>query len=310
MASTSDSNTPIGARPTLISLPSEITIQVICRLPRLADVLALSATCKHLRDIWSSNVTQIYDCLASKSIPCLQHARSFYADQEGLAVDDAMSTTGVARMMRNARIVEKAIVQFEREIVSRVKTDGISADELEQCYGVGARGHPPTMTPTERGRFVQSYYTLWGLMIFDTSRWTPRLEVMTSQELYYLHEMTKLTQNIGGGESVPAPLFPDQPPDSVHAIDSGRSGEREILEYAVWHQIDHISQRIFGEKAIHADIYAKHEGFMGFVVIWDHWQISLKDAVLHLSRIKERPNTEAVKRYLWNDDYGTSVETG
>ena len=319
----------MGASPSLRSLPSEVMIQILCQLPCLPDVLALSAACRRTRDIWSSNVARVYDCLAPKSIPCIQHARSFLADQGGLALDSAMTTKGVASMMKNASVIEKAILQFEREIVCRVKSkprisrlnvelvaddpkiaDGIPTPELEECYGVGARGHPPTMTPTERTRFVQNYYTLWGLMSLNPSEWKSSLEVMTSQELYYLHEITKLTQSIGGQEIIPPPIFPDQLPESVHAINSGRSEKRISLEETVWQQIEHTSQRIFGQEAIHPEVYAKHEGFMWFVVIWDHWQPSLKDAVLHTSRSAERPSPEVVKRYLWNDNHNSTQPAG
>lgn len=228
--------------------------------------------------------------------------------------------------MRNACVVEKAILQFEREIVCRVKSksrtsrlnvelvadgpqkaDGIPTQELEECYGVGAREHPPTMTPTERTRFVQNYYMLWGLMNLNPSEWKVRLEAMTSQELYYLHEMTKLTQSIGKEEIVPPPLFTDQPPNSIHAINSGRSEKRIAVEETVWQQVERSSQRIFGEEAVHPEVYTKYEGFMWFVVIWDHWQPSLKDAVLHTSRSAKRRSPEFVKRYLWNDNQKTSV---
>ncbi|KAL9024258.1 MAG: hypothetical protein Q9196_006644 [Gyalolechia fulgens] len=227
--------------------------------------------------------------------------------------------------MRNACVIEKAVLRFEREIVCRVKSksrksrldveviadgpkkaDGVPTQELEGCYGVGAREHPPRMTPTERTRFVQGYYTLWGLMNLNPSEWISRLEAMTSQELYCLHEMTKLTQNIGE-EILPPPLFPDQPPESIHAINIGRSEKRIAVEEAVWEQIEHISQRVFGQEAIHPEVYAKCEGFMWFVVIWDHWQPSLKDTVLHTSRSVKRPSPEFIKRCLWNDNQKTSA---
>ena len=173
--------------------------------------------------------------------------------------------------------------------------------ELQACYGAGARGHPPALTRTERPRFISTYYTLWGLMKLDASKWESKLEQMTSQQLYYLHEMTKLTQSIGREEVVPSPLFPDEPPDSVHSINSGRSDKRIALEERVWQQIQDNSQRIFSQDALYPDGYAKHEGFMWFVVMWDHWQPSLKDMVLHhsISSIRLSPDDE--KKYLWDD---------
>ncbi|KAI4120189.1 MAG: hypothetical protein LQ338_007192 [Usnochroma carphineum] len=183
-------------------------------------------------------------------------------------------------MVRNAGVIEDAILQFEREIVSRVRMDGLSAEEF---YGPGAHKHPPTLTRTERTRFIRSYYSLWSLMRLDLSEWDPRLQAMTSQELYYLREMTKLTQSIGREEIVPPPMFPDEPSDSVHSINSGQSEKRMTLARRIWQQIQRNSRHFFERDAQDPSVFAKHEGFLWFVVLWDHWQPSLKDMVCHQS---------------------------
>ena len=139
-------------------------------------------------------------------------------------------------------------------------------------------------------------------MKLDVSEWEPRLEQMTSKQLYYLHEMTTLTQSIGREEGVPPPLFPDEPPDSVHSINSGRSEKRITLGERVWQQIQDVSKRIFDQDALHSEGYAKHEAFMWFVVMWDYWQPSLKDVVLHHSTSPIRPGLDVEKRYLWAED--------
>ena len=69
----------------------------------------------------------------------------------------------------------------------------------------------------------------------------------------------------------------------------------------VWARIDDVSQQIFGQDSPHPVIYAKHEGFMDFVVMWDHWHDSLKDLVGHHSISKFRPDPAFEKRYLWDD---------
>lgn len=180
--------------------------------------------------------------------------------------------------------------------------DGYSAS---QYYGAGAHRHPPTLTCTERLRFVRSYYTLWGLMkTDDSSKRLSRLKSMTLKQLYRLYEMTKLTQSIGQGEeSIAPPIFLDQPPDSVHSINTDRSEKRIALSGEVWEQIQKISQRFFHQDAQDPIAYAKHEGFMWFVVLWDHWQESLKDLVCRQSttspEFKPSPATE--RQYLWDD---------
>ena len=176
--------------------------------------------------------------------------------------------------------------------------DGLSAEEF---YGPGAQKHPPNLTRTERIRFIRSYYSLWSLMRLDPSEWDYRLQAMTSQELYYLWEMTLLTQSIGRKEIVPPPMFPDEPPDSVHSINSGRSDKRIALEQKVWEQIQRNSLRFFKRDAQNPSVYAKHEGFLWFVVLWDHWQPSLKDMVCHQSVSLKKPSPAVQEQYLWND---------
>ena len=176
--------------------------------------------------------------------------------------------------------------------------DGLSAEEF---YGPGAHKHPPTLTCTERTRFIRSYYSLWGLMRLDLSECDSRLQAMTSQELYYLWEMTKLTQSIGQEEIVPPPMFPDEPSDSVHSINSGRSEKRIALEGIIWQQIQRNSWQFFERNAQDPSIYTKHEGFLWFVVLWDHWQPSLKDLVCHQSVSPRKLSPAVQQQYFWND---------
>ena len=123
---------------------------------------------------------------------------------------------------------------------------------------------------------------------------------MTSQELYYLREMTKLTQSIGREEIVPPPMFPRGPSDSVHSINSGQSEKRIALERRIWLQIQRNSWRFFERDAQDPSGYAKHEGFLWFVVLWDHWQPSLKDMVCHQSVSLVKPSPAVKEQYLWN----------
>lgn len=138
-------------------------------------------------------------------------------------------------------------------------------------------------------------------MRLDSSEWDSRLRGMRSQELYYLHEMTKLTQNIGREEVIPPPIFPHEPPDSVHSINSGQSEERIALERSIWQQIQNNSMRFFDRDAQDPSPYAKHEGFLWFVVLWDHWQPSLKDMVCHQSVSSVKLSQAVKEQFLWND---------
>lgn len=304
---------------SLFSLPPEVTTEIFGNLPSFFDVFALAATCRRLRDVWSTSVIPIYNSVARRSIAYERDARRFLVYQHGLKLESPMIAETVVQMVRNATIVEKAVLQFEREIVSRVRskftlevlvigpilTFKLTANGFspEKFYGAEARGHPPTMTDTERTRFVRTYYSLWGLMKLNPAEWAPRLESMTSQQLYHLHEMTKLTQSIGHEEDIPPSPNANEPPDSFLAINFGQSEKRIALEDRVRERIQHISQRFFQRDAAHTIVYAKREGFLFFVVFWDHWQPSLKELVCHQSMSVIRPNSEETRRYLWDDNF-------
>lgn len=106
----------------LLSMPPELVNKIFCQLPSFSDVFGLSATCHQLRHVWSSNVTLIYTHVGPRSIACEPQARDFLIYQDGPALDCPMSAKDVAHMVQNSRVVEKAIRQFEREIVCRVKS--------------------------------------------------------------------------------------------------------------------------------------------------------------------------------------------
>lgn len=112
-----------GSEATLFSMPAELITGTFCLLASFSDVLALAATCHRLRHIWTTNVPPIYVKVAPRSIPCNRYARSFLTDQGGPALDGpALSAGDVVRMVRNSHIIEKAIFQFEREIVPWVQS--------------------------------------------------------------------------------------------------------------------------------------------------------------------------------------------
>ncbi len=68
-----------------------------------------------------NNGNQVYKQIAPRSIPCERAARRFLIDQDGPGLGSPVSAKDVVRMARNAGVIEKAILQFEREIVSRVR---------------------------------------------------------------------------------------------------------------------------------------------------------------------------------------------
>lgn len=64
----------------------------------------------------------IYNSVAPRSIAFERDARRFLVDQHGPKLESPMIAETVVQMVRNASIVEKAVLQFEREIVCRVRS--------------------------------------------------------------------------------------------------------------------------------------------------------------------------------------------
>ena len=112
-----DSNGP------LLSIPVELMTEILSALPSFFDVLALAATCRQLRHIWTTNVTSIYSQVASRSVPCERYARRFLADHGGLATSfSTPSARDALCILRNSCVVEKAILKFEKDIVCRIQS--------------------------------------------------------------------------------------------------------------------------------------------------------------------------------------------
>ena len=130
---------------------------------------------------------------------------------------------------------------------------------------------------------------------------------MTLKQLYLLYEMSKLTQSIGREEVVPAPRFPDAEPNLIHAINQGRSKEHEALSETIWQHIEHVYQRIHNRDAELIWAHSLYEGSLGFIVMWDHWQPSLKQVVCGRRSIDPSPWPSFEEQYLWDDSSDEEV---
>ena len=191
-------------------------------------------------------------------------------------------------MVKNAQVVEDAIVQFEREIVCRVRCSPASA----LSYGAAATGHPPTLTRTERPRFIKSYYQLWGLMkLKDAEKWEMRLNGMNSKDLYLLEEIVSLTQSMGRGDE----LMP--PPCDDEESNPRASEERRVLSLFIRSHIQDINQRLYNGRAPYLWNDVQYEDSKYFLILWDHSQPSLWRAC---TRSQQR-DPAFVRKHLWVD---------
>lgn len=146
-------------------------------------------------------------------------------------------------------------------------------------------------------------------MKLDPSALQTRLESTTLKQLYYLCEMSKLTQNIGGEEAVPLPYNPsaDTNPDSEHIIDHRRSRERAALGARIWDHLVRTFRRIHDDDPEDVWVYAKEDGFLSFVVLWDHWHPLLKEFVCCREATVPSPRPDFERRFIWDDSSDEEV---
>ncbi|KAL1967196.1 hypothetical protein VTN77DRAFT_3487 [Rasamsonia byssochlamydoides] len=258
-------------RDPFLSLPAELITNIICWLPSFPDVFAFAATCRRHRQIWSENVTVIYNRIAPKTIRCRRDARLLLADQGGADVGSpVLSASDVLRLVRNQHIVEKAIDQFNRDVMCHVHSV-IGGKSYYPPSGL----HPPCLTPTERPRFIGSYYQLWGLMRLDPASRRQRLDSMTLKQLYRVYEMALLQQTIGD-ETIPAAAQQER--------------ERGDLAGEIWNHIQCTYQRIHKREASFVGIYGLEEGFSVHYILFDHAQELVKEVVCGKLAGAPKPN--------------------
>lgn len=295
------SNSPI------LSLPTELLTSIYCALPSLVDVLALAATCHRLHDNWLADASPIYQQVAPRSISCEQYARRLLADQKGAAnAASILSPKDVLCIMRNSYVVEKAVFQYEIQINHKVKGRGRRPENYDEN---GRRKRHIRLTPTERPRFIRSYYQLWGMMkLSDPAERQSRLESMTLKQLYRLHETSQIPGSIGKEEELnPPPQIPIENPHSVLEMQSAMSKDRKALTQMIWKHIQDIYPSTHNdEEAPDLSCDGLEDGYFEFVVMWDHYQPILKEVVCGYST-KETPRMRRFNWELWDDSSDEEV---
>ncbi|KAL9607850.1 MAG: hypothetical protein Q9167_007273 [Letrouitia subvulpina] len=291
----------------LSPFPVELLTVVFCHLPSFQDVFSLAFTCHWVRGVWLNNVATIYKLVARASITCEHHARTFLADQGGPAPESEItSAKDVVQILKAQKAVDKAILKFECQIVSKVKARG---HRTEDYYGPGVLQHPRYLTRTERPRFIRSYYQLWGLLtIDDPVERQARLQSMSLKQLLHLCEISWLPDGMGPGEEVTS--FPRDPgfnPGSEPATYQQRIQAREALSKMVLEQTELTYQRIHGKDMESIWVIAMDEGYSDFLVMWDHWQSSLQEVVCG-RRSKEPPYKKQFHWELWEDSSDEEVQ--
>lgn len=100
---------------SLLSLSTELLIQVLAASDTIPDALRLSATNRRLRDIWLEHSTQVIEAILSKSIPAYEDAVSLAATETRLqsSMDHEPSLLQcLPTLLRNADLCASACLAY------------------------------------------------------------------------------------------------------------------------------------------------------------------------------------------------------
>lgn len=116
-------------------------------------------------------------------------------------------------------------------------------------------------------------------MELDTAGWHSRLETMSLKQLILLYEMSNLTQSIGPEEGHSDSPNVDTDITSPHPASFRRSDRRIELSRRIKKHMEHTYRRIHDEDFDDPWVLAKEDGYLFFIVMWDHWQSPFEDLV-------------------------------
>ncbi|KAF2650989.1 hypothetical protein K491DRAFT_720256 [Lophiostoma macrostomum CBS 122681] len=200
------------------------------------------------------------------------------------------------RITRNARIVQKAVEQFDQQFTSQFR--------FRRRY-IPRTTAANRLTPTELSRFVRTYYLVWTLLRTPVDKLLAHLERMTLKQCHLVDEMLLLPQYIGdrsqkmiiscGEGYVPENSWGQPRSESreqlgmvlyahIKRIEDGRENP-----YAYWHDDDH------------------NLGYRNFNFIWDHYKPDFKATCVARCPSKLDTDIEYETRGLWEDSEDEEV---
>ncbi|KAI9651692.1 MAG: hypothetical protein M1831_000538 [Alyxoria varia] len=266
----------------LLSLPNEIIINVFCKLHTLEDVFMLPHTNKLLQALWTENVPSIYKNVGPRSISCEEYAHQTLADQDGEPkLSLPLSVNHVWRLMENARVVRRAIEQFEGYFIVSLDTDlvhPIEDYEPEKFKGI-------KLGAGERRRLTRAYYILWSLLLLPHDEQLEGIASLPLNHLYLVGELASISQPVHRTKSLaggPIPGIPPAPPPPDprypgQIVNYGRVPNIGTIETLVAKHISSVWKLLYGPPVKHVfKIFPFQQGFMQFVALWEPWQPVVK----------------------------------
>lgn len=70
----------------------------------------------------------------------------------------------------------------------------------------------------------------------------------------------------------------------------------------MWDRIHEIHCEAWGQEADTLDLYAMEDGYMGYVVLWDHWQEDLQQIICRWKPTELGKQATLDRTHLWISD--------
>ena len=164
-------------------------------------------------------------------------------------------------------------------------------NDPRKVYGDTRR--PKVLTSKERLRFSRAYYQLLSLLWLQEADRQHRLQSITNlRHLYYLYELSFLEQSVGKAEVlsvIPGSRYSGSP-------------QRIALRDAIWDRLGDVYRSAHGKEPEDVQIYGMEDGYMWYVVMWDHWQDNLRQVICGLQPTELGQQAALDKTHLWESD--------
>ena len=130
-----------------------------------------------------------------------------------------------------------------------------------------------------------------------------RIKSMSLKQLYLLKELFALPQYVGHNEETSYRLDPWSEFRQGVTVNYEYSAKFYKISNLVWKHIEYLYEGIHDRPFVDTVTEGLYDGYVVFVVIWDHWQACLKELVCGPCLNPRAPKSEQIfeKGYLWEE---------
>lgn len=141
---------------SLLTLPTELLVEVFGCSSSFNNVANLAASCKRLNKIWKEHTSYICNHVASATIPCYEDLRALLATQGHLAIDaQVLKVSDVVRLVETSENAYYLLTAFHDRLRKNLHCD----PQVSKVLSL-----------PEEIRFIRAHYQIWGLMLLEDAK--------------------------------------------------------------------------------------------------------------------------------------------